>query len=394
MVMVPGVGNKHHSMRGLFMNKHFPFLLLLVVLFPLNGCAGLKQGPVDTALKIKRKEEILVARDIGKGSSTYHPKWCGNNALLFKGENIGVELIDFMTKKRLQISTGEDEWPLNCSPDGRWVVYMKNTFRPAPQKDNADEIQSQKESPGTERVAELFLYEVRTGIRYKFAESEDIGSFLLDVVSPDGSKVFLGARHNYDSEVPGASWEAVWFSNDEWSAGSNTLWFPDSSGMVTFTNHPFGIGVEFFGNEGWAKVFKLGPEYGEVFSTLNVDTENRIYFVTENDLIPRPDINSILYRCIIKDKELSCEKIFESEEYGPYEILPGGDIIFEAIYDKCIRRITPGQSRAECVIDKRYGSRTYHDISFLGISTDKRWLAFKRSNGFQSDLFAIELIYD
>ncbi|NIQ05811.1 MAG: hypothetical protein GWO20_08835, partial [Candidatus Korarchaeota archaeon] len=109
-------------MKGSYKDNIFILMFLSAIVFSLialNGCATGKRSSATTPIKIKGKKEILVARNIGRGGNIYHPNWCGNNALLYEGDNIGIEIIDFITKKRFQISETSNNTALNCSPDGR-----------------------------------------------------------------------------------------------------------------------------------------------------------------------------------------------------------------------------------------------------------------------------------
>jgi hypothetical protein len=386
------------------MRKNPVLLLSLIILLPLSGCAALKQGPEDTAIRIKGKKEILIAEDISRGDMLYRPKWCGDDALLFRVGDIGIVLIDFATKKRIIVSTDPDDWPVNCTPDGEWVVYKKQIFIPNPtydEYDGPDENPYQSKIP----VQEVYRYEVATGNRQRFAATGGMGSSTA-WVSPDGKKISL--RPWYRSVKPeGGPWlDAVWFSSKKWNPGEYA-WFQDSSGMAAYLGGPDDIGVEFFGDGGWTGAFELwGPGIG--VSSLKVDRENRIYITRtqgavdmETGIVPLLTGKNLLLRCSVESRQLVCEEILARGNLGPYEILPDGDILFELIYGKCIRRASPGGTDDECVLDSDHAGGTYNDIGLIGVSPDGKRLAFMRFKGrimkddpFRYDLFLINITGD
>ncbi len=351
--------------------------IIIFSLILLNGCAG-NLILVSTPIKIKGAKEILVAEDIGKGGTLYSPVWCGNNAVLFKTGN-GIELIDFTSKEKVEISVDREDWPLNCTPDGRWVFYYHHTFIPNPSYEayeGTDENPYQKKIP----VMEVYRYEAATGERQRLAATGAMGSS-TEWVSPDGKKISLRPWYHSVKVEAGSRLDAVWFSNEEWVAGEYT-WFKDSSGMAALIW--YGIGVEFFGDNGWAKAFNLwGPGVG--VSSIKVDRENRIYFVrTESahemseGILPQLSGSYLLNRCSIKSRELICEEILVRKYLGYYEILSDGDILFEIVYDKCIYRTSPGGTDAECVIGRQFGNAAYDNVSLIGVSPDGKRLAFER----------------
>lgn len=390
------------------MNKLTFILILLVILFPLTGCAGLEPVPEDTGIRIKVGKEILVARDAGGGGMIYSIRWCGSNALLYRISNAGVVLVDMTTLKKVHISPGDKHMPIGCTSDGEWVVYTNQIFIPNPtyeEYDGPDENPYQSRIP----VDEVYRYEVATGKRQKFAFTGSMDP-LSEWVSPDGKKILLRPSLELSlPEAPEPLLEEVWFSNDDWWDPYSLVWFPDSSGAVALISNPsYDIGVEFFGEGGWSGAFKFVPEYG-VLGGLTVDTRNRIYFVLEfitglSDVVPAPDIDPTLHRCGIEDRELVCEEILERDDIAGYVILPDGDIVFKELYDNCIRRASPGETDAGCMIGRRYDNEAYEDVFLIGISPDGRWLAIKRSSydskpddlyfNYRADLFLIELVYD
>jgi hypothetical protein len=400
-------------MRGLFMNRNNFLLFLLIIFFSLNGCADLKQEPEETAIRIKGKEEMLVARDVGRGAGIFLPRWCGNNALLYIGDNIGVELINFTTKKRVQISENRDDTSFNCTPDGKWVLYVDNDIVRTIEGDmTLDEYAKQDQPRGYAWY--LYRYEVATGKRERIAAIGDGEGGWYEALSPDGSKILLGKRWFLAKDMTPPEWEALWFTNDwerfefttDWSR-YETRWFPDSSGVLQTGRYSNSICVEFFGEDGWVGCFELDLKYeGNIFG-LKVDNENRIYFqVSEDYVVTQPFSKHFVYRCEIKKKDLFCEEVLERKgSFSSYAFLSDGDLVYDNSYkDECIRRFTPWRAEGGCVVDRRYGDVEYRDIMLIGVSHDGRWLVFERSNWewspsindfyHKTDLFVIELKKD
>jgi hypothetical protein len=376
------------------MNRNI-FLLLLIILFTLNGCAGLKQGPEVSTVKIKGKKEILVAKDIGKGSGAYPVLWCGNDAIVAYNEEMGIELIKVPNGERVRVSPNESDYPFNCSPDGEWIVYMD---RASTRLDKADKVMEAEDygfDPELDvwpvwegYVADLYRYNVATGKRQRFAVvRSELPSW--EVVSPDGLKVFLGSKHNSYIEMPEPKWEAVWFTREDWDWNqTGALWFKDSSGVVSYghnsTNRVF---VEFFGENGWAKRFVPDEGLENNIENLAVDGENRVYFlIKERGYVPIEVKGKwFMYRCVLKDKDLSCEMVLERNRYIiSYKILPDGYIVFSESDDNCLRLISPRHTDSECVA----GDRRPGEIYLIGISPDGRQVAYETFN----DLYVVEII--
>src|SRR3990172_11151683 len=108
-------------------HKKLFFLALCLIFLATAIVYYLFKKDAYEAGKTKLGKEILVMRDVGGGGTIYRPNWCGNNALLFRKGNIGIELIDFISKKRIKISSDRGDWPLNCTPDGNWAFYYHNS---------------------------------------------------------------------------------------------------------------------------------------------------------------------------------------------------------------------------------------------------------------------------
>ena len=138
------------------------------------------------------------------------------------------------------------------------------------------------------------------------------------------------------------------------------------------------ICVEKFGEDGWAECFN---EYDRC-DEFKVGRDNRIYYL-ERDA-PLDELYHIrLHQCDINDRKLECKRILKGfdDVLPSYGFLPDGDIVFYDRYQgECIRRATPGQGNARCVITPEFGGVVYDSVSLRGISPDGRWLAFTRSN--------------
>lgn len=238
---------------------------------------------------------------------------------------------------------------LNCTPDGKWVIYVdRKSGRADKGYKSSDDLDWD--------VVDLYRYEVVSGKRQRFAVVRDLQPF--DAVSPDGTKIFLGSKHNSTIEMPEPKWDAVWFKNDDW-VQSGAKWFLDSTGVMTQHDNR-GIGIEFFGKAGWAKMFEV--QFGER-SRIAVDKYNRLYFRGVGDI----------YRCNIKNRDLSCEKIGQGKSF--YGVSLDGDIVLMEGKD-CISYFDLRQSESEgrCIAKKGW----YPLIRIEGISPDGKWLAFVR----------------
>ncbi|MBI1911989.1 MAG: PD40 domain-containing protein [Deltaproteobacteria bacterium] len=393
------------------------FLFSVIFVFAINkGYTAETQATASKPVKIKGEQEILVARDVSGGKMLYTPRWCGSNALLFKTSG-GIELIDIISRKKVKISSDQDDEPLNCTPDGKWVFYhrwSRDLFFPNMGFDEStyDESTGMDAdlAPPLLKINEVYRYEVATGIRQKFAITKDFGP-THNMVSPDGKKFLLGPEcHLVTANAPMSNY--VWFNGDI-RRMDEPVWFKDSSGVTAFV--PGRLGIEFFGENGWVKTFDLWkPGTGISNSSLKVDLENRIYFVTtetalemSEGILPQLRGNYLLHRCVIKSTDLVCEKIMVRKNLGPFDVLPDGDIIFELIYDKGLHRFSPGKTGDELEIDAQYGGDTYDSVHVIGVSPDGKRFAFERfketavfegtvkaDNYFRYDLFVIEITDD
>jgi hypothetical protein len=220
--------------------------------------------------------------------------------------------------------------------------------------------------------------------------------------------------------MPEPRWEKVWLTNelDSGLGYARPLWFADSSGLAAeiWGGETSSLVVEIFGDKGWTKEFGLEYVGGKHKAVLNisldaVDKDKRLYFST---IESPPEVKQAgwakyrFFRCEIANKELFCEKISEFDEAGKrissLYLLSNGDVIFGRWReDGCIRHLKPGQARAKCIADTRYGD-DYEDISLIGVSPDEKWIAVRRGKtppkpkgrfyGYQYDLFVKKLSQD
>lgn len=400
-------------MKGI--GKKITLTLLLFGLFFVfavhSGYATEAQVPANTPVRDDGNKEILIATDIGGGLPFSHTfflaKWCGNNSFLIHGTETGIQLMYFKGNTVTVSKNGTDD-PIGCTPDGKWVFY-KDSKSAREYRDKFGRVPEDivDEGPGWHGfVMDLYRYEVTTGKRQRFAVVRDDSSAL---VSPDGSKVFLGNRHDSTIEMPEPKWEAVWFTND-WTY-LETFWLPDSSGIVTLVwGYGASLGVEFFGRDGWVKEFsldKISP--AKMFSgSLNaLDDKGRLYFTSilhEASWQGRSTYG--YFRCEIQKKELICGAIGELDgnehRIASHKLLPNGNVVFKK-EDDCIRLMKAGQNGSKCIADTRYNNEVYIGIDLMEVSPDGKWMAFRRSKlpppgkrfyAYQYDLFVKELSDD
>ncbi len=400
-------------MKGSYRNKIVIGILLYGMVFSLvtlNGCTAGRQISTNKPVNIEAKKEILVASDIGGGLPFSLIRWCGNAALLIYGAEFGTEWID-LDGNKVTISTKSTDYPRDCSPDGKWVIYEdRDSGRIYKDKRGRIPENIVDEGPGWHGlVSDLYRYEISTGTRQKFAVVRDDSGSL---VSPDGTMVLLGNRHDSFIEMPEPKWEPELLTN-EWDY-DDARWFADSAAIATLiwrNGHDFG--VEFFEINGWSKEYDLaqfgfGRNTKRSVSLDAVDKEDRIYFTAVESGYNIAMSKFYFYRCEIKKQKLFCEETGGFDEGGrdinSYEVSPDGDFIFSRDEDSCIRRFRPGQTNTECIADTRYGNDVYEVIDLIDISPDGKWMALKRGKippkpggrfyTYQQDLFVKELSED
>ena len=376
------------------MKKKSLLLFFVIAFSSLCGCAGLGQGQAGT---VAFGKETLIARDLGGGDEVYYTRWCGNTGLVYRRVNAGIEYVDIRSKERIKINLEGTNTFLNCTSDGEKLLYYDRQSRRVD-----EEIENPVElAPGVfgwlEDTNDIYIYEVRTGKKTLVATTRNSAEY--DALSPDGTKILLGKKHRLASKKGVPEWEGVWFTKEWTSAGAK--WFSDSSGVLTYGQlYDDIICVEKFGKDGWAECFKLDSSSDAV----KVGRDNRIYYLAMD--APIYELYHLhLQRCDVREEGLHCERILKGfDDVMPsYDFLPDGDIIFvDYERDECIRRATPGQDNARCVITPEFGGAVYDNISLTAVSPDGRWLAFERYNrgkrktnddGYHwiLDLFVIEL---
>ena len=360
-------------------------IIIVLFLFSFTGCAGVEKRSDIKPIKIEAGKEILIARDVGRGGSSF-TRWCGGEAILIDVETHGVEYINLRTKKRIRISKENDSGtPLNCTPDGKWALYESS--------ENLRQDPAYVYSEGFFQgwmgsVGDLYRYEIETGRREKISSIRYEGDY--DAFSPDGKKILLGGINSFASTMSVPDWEGLWLTED-WIVADGK-WFSDSSGVALWEHNPNKICIEIFGDEGWAKCFIVALDEGNI-SPLAVDSENRIYFQGNDP-----------YRCHIEDRELVCAKIDKSENIIDFIYLADGSRVYKRHIDFCLHHTPLGERESQCVIYVDYGDEYYESIHLTGLSLDGRWLVYKRakrinqSDGefshYQYDLFAVEIIND
>ncbi|MBI5902119.1 MAG: hypothetical protein HZB84_01370 [Deltaproteobacteria bacterium] len=357
------------------------------------------QGHEDTGAKTKK--ERLVARDIGFGFSRV--SWCGNDKFLIYGYTRGLNLLDLATRKWTIISTdGAKKYPLNCTRDGKWVLYVdRKSWRIDRGRIEPPEGELEGEAMWQGYVVDLYRYEVATGKVEKFATRRDRPES-ADVVSPDGAKAFLGGRHDTPFEMPEPKWEVRWLDS-EWTHLKPT-WLADSSGIVTMVYDEMSnasLGVEIFGENGWSRVFIPGRDLGIKGRPGNpIAIKNKTFFLRSVESYSELKMGRLMgrnryyfYTCDIKQGGLDCKEILEFDLKFTdisYAVLPDGDIVYRESDDWCIRRFSQSRAKTECIVDGA-------DLGwFYGLSPDGSRIVYRRSGkkenkGASSDLYIMEI---
>ncbi|MBI5826186.1 MAG: hypothetical protein HZB22_00410 [Deltaproteobacteria bacterium] len=373
------------------------FLILSVFLCPpLNSHALETQGREDTGAKTKK--ERLVARDIGFVVSKV--RWCGNDRLLVYGEK-GLRLVDLKGQWTV-VSTKRSDYPLNCTRDGKWVLYLDwKSSRIDRGRIEPPEGELEGEAMWQGYVEDLYRYEVSTGKVEKFATRRDRPEF-ADVVSPDGAKAFLGGRHDTPFKMPEPKWEVRWLEN-EWTHIKPT-WLADSSGIVAMAfdeNNNASLGVEIFGENGWSRVFIPGRDLGikgQPGSPIAI--KNKTFFLRSVEPNSEVKMGSLMgrtryyfYTCDIKQGGLDCKEILEFDLKFTdisYAVLSDGDMVYRESDDWCIRRFSQSRAKTECIVDGADLGR------FYGLSPDGTRIVYQRywkknNKGIGYDLYMMEI---
>ncbi len=346
-------------------------------------------------IKIKGGNERLVARDIDSGGDGFYTlKWCGNTGLIFRSENSKVGIIDIKTGKKISLNLRVGDSLLNCTPDGERFLYIDGESRGVASKNKERYIVDFASRAGSwfDTAYNMYIYEIKTGKKVLVAGVQDDISY--DALSPDGTKILLEASHRLTVNKDTIEWKVILH------VGSynltDTIWFPDSSGIVSYGRRYANIlCIESFGKDGWDRCF----EQKDSMLELKVDREGGIYYLEGHPLADKYFFD----QCVIKDRKVSCKRMLDEYELvRSFDFLPGGDILFKDYENYvCIHRATPDGKVTECAIDVRYGDHVYDGVSVVGVSPDGRWLAFDRYNKvkkpgrekiyWEFDLFLMEL---
>ena len=321
--------------------------------------------------EIEEKEKILVDQfEIGENEG-FSSMWCGSNALIVKRKNEDIEWISISEKKRLKISESMSYGLLDCTPDGRWVIYVDiKSQRLAPWLQSHPHIECQ-EKGWLGYIQDVYRYELNSGKKEKIGIKDACS---LAVISPDGNKIFLGRqlRENIDMpEMLEPTWERLYFKEKDWEMGDNITWFQDSSGVVTDDSEMYdGEGklyIEIFGDDGWSKVINAGVVdniYG-----LQGGKNKTIYFIATEKR--QEDSKFSIYKCNISKKgKLTIKKILKWKKAGlqRFIVLPDGDIV-----------LVEGNKRLRCVTGREVKSKWVVRIEngyMMKVSPDGMWLAF------------------
>jgi len=348
---------------------------------------------------VEQKEKILVAqlRLSGEGEESldfysfddfFFFDWCGSNAIVVQKKGEDIEWINILEKKRIKISNTKEDKLLCGSPDGRWVIYASKSS-PSSKWHHSGCGEEIPKWDG-KSVADVYRYEISSGKKERIGVMRAYMPF--KVISPNGKRIFLGGhlpiKEEIDMDEP--KWERLYFKEKNWDAAWDTVWFQDSSGVVTsivvekskeklakekLAGNIFGIeifeeklAVEIFGNDSWRKIFAIDM----TFDTLRTGKDKTIYFRGHS----RSNRKWSVYKYkISQSRELSIEKILEREyDIWNYTILANESIVFRERlcnrFDKWIRCISPKQIKEKWVVNVGEGT------VYMEVSPDERWLAF------------------
>lgn len=304
--------------------------------------------------------EIVVAPDARKVGA----RWCGSRALVLEARERGIEWMSVPDGRRVEVSGNPGDYPLNCSSDGRWVLYADERSRRAGVR--VFPVPPDVEIPEWEGdVVDLYRYEVATGRRDRIGVVRAPAHY-VDAMAPSAWRVFFGARHGEKTaEMGEPKWEGLWLTKD-WSL-LFVRWLPDSSGVVGIFRGQ--VGVEVFGRRGWRKLFN--PPLGYVVG-IDVDAAGRIYLAVSSG---GPGAKLSLHRCGIEQKRLRCERILKQyEDLGSYTVLPAGDVLLtEDRKSPCVRRVRPGGVAGTCIVD-----RGEYEVVGARASPDGQWALIDR----------------
>lgn len=366
-----------YSNIKIFIFKALFFISVLFIVFPA-GCAKLRQSTDNASIKIKAEKEKLVARDV-KDSL-----WCGEGgALVYVKDNDRVFWYEIETGRNLLVSDGEI-LPISCTPDGRWLVYLDKGSRRWYEDD--------RQIP----VFDLRRYEIATGVQQKIsAVYEPVISFDGGLVSPDGSKIFLGKRTAGVEKMPEPVWDVVW---SDAGSPAGAAWFSDSSAVVTSywaDGEPNGnLAVEVVSPKRNTVVFHPG-DFGE-FKILFTDRLNRVYLRVWDG-----EVRERIVRCSldIDRPDMTCRPVLGDslDIIGFDKFTGGGTFVFTAEGGMCVRVIYAGRNKTDCLTPLLDNLGYFGFGPVMDISPDDKWLAFqayrRETDYSHTDLFVVKLIH-
>jgi Tol biopolymer transport system component len=361
------------------MKKSIILLLLLAIFFSISGCSGEKQDIENADIRIKEKKEILVEREV----SNIPPMWCGLGHKLIYDNGTGTILYDVETGKKGKIA-GHTTWPMGCTPDGDWFVYLENSSI-RPDDENTDRW-----------VVDLWRYEFSTKRRQRFAVVKDneLSGLEEDIFSPTGSKIFLGWEPRSKIKMPEPKWEIFWTQNEK---EGETRWLPDASGLIRVKWTEEGLKdklvLVLFDPEEKSIVFEL--PFDDSVQHLKMSGVDRAYMLA-NRKVKGFEVygKNLVVGCDINGGKgtISCSDALErGSSIRNYDLLPDSEsIVFMEAFDHCVRIMRKGDGGASCITSGRYNTGNY-----VNISPDSKWVAFtvfreRDDGGTYQDLYLVE----
>ncbi len=323
-----------------------PVILLILLLLWLSLPFAMAGSPGD--------QEISVGSFYGAVGA----RWCGKAALLIEGE-AGLEWLDVLQGRRVTVTTTRGDHAMNCSFDGKWVVY---TTRPA---EPIVDTYPSKDSAWDRLIDFLWRFEVSSGVRQRFAAVRS--PYVYDAMAPSMMRVFLGGPVNTQVRMPAPRWEAVRFRQDR--TQGPIVWFRDSSGVLDVARDPgTRVFIEVFGRNGTSKT--VDPGLGQLSGTAT-DRGGRIYLRTVDR---QPPTVAVLHRCEFQGNRLVCRQLLKG--LFAFDVAPDGGIVLAEEGATCVRYIPAGRTDGECIV-RSFPSR-FPLLEPMGVSPDGRWLVFVR----------------
>ncbi|MEE9543834.1 MAG: hypothetical protein V3V95_08645 [Thermodesulfobacteriota bacterium] len=348
-------------------NSGRTFIFGLAFLFILFGCHTLEVQPEKSGVKIRAINERLIVKNV----SNIPPIWCGSG-LVYVATRRGGYLYDVKSGQTQPVDINYG-FPMDCSPDGKWLVYL-------------DKVNYGYDKKGGTSLVDAWRYEIATGEHQRFAVMDDDSP----VFSPSGNRLFMGSKTSVDIEMPEPKWELFWSTEKR----TNSYAWLNESVVIGGTIHPRKDNdrtvVEILEPE--RKTLYLKPPPGIEFASLwFADGQNRFYINADYERLLRCTLN-------IEDERMECEVLLEGTR-DVHAVIAGSmfaeeTLIFTRREEKCIRAKTFGEDEADCFITTEHKSGNY-----AVTSPDDKYLAFtvswKNTSGrFIDDLYIVELLTD